>query len=46
MKRFLSLFLCFLICLSFLPAPEALVGRMIDVRIDGADEYDLIASMI
>ena len=24
MKRFLSLFLCFLICLSFLPAPEAL----------------------
>ncbi|MBR0112010.1 MAG: 30S ribosomal protein S12 methylthiotransferase RimO [Bacteroidales bacterium] len=28
------------------PAPEALVGRMIDVRIDGADEYDLIASMI
>ena len=28
------------------PEPEKLVGRMIAVRIDGADEYDLIASMI
>ena len=28
------------------PEPEKLVGRMITVRIDGADEYDLIASII
>ena len=28
------------------PDPAALVGKMVDVRIDGADEYDLIASLI
>ena len=29
-----------------LPDPGSLVGQMIEVRIDGADEYDLIATMI
>ena len=28
------------------PDPEALVGKMVEVRIDGADEYDLIATLI